>query len=134
MIDKEAMKNECVERLKVLGVIPCVVDDFKKGKLYYTESATGALYYVDDEMQKFVQEIEERYKGMVYHVIVSRAEFGGLLSMLWTTGYETEWNTERETLEDGYVFSYVKNLTDDWCSEFGDIIVHERNGGLCRIG
>lgn len=134
MADKEAMKKESVNRLSKLNVMRCVVDDFNKGQLYYTESATGALYYINNEMKKFVQEIEERYKGMVYHIILSRTEFGELLSMLWTTKYEEEWETEKENLEEGYVFAYVKNVTDDWCSEFGDIVVQERLGGLCRIG
>lgn len=134
MADKKAMKKESADRLNKLKVMRCVVDDFNKGWLYYTESATGALYYIDDEMKKFVQDIEERYKGMVYHIILSRTEFGELLSMLWTTSHEEEWETERENIEEGYVFAYVKNTTDDWCSEFGDIVVNERFGGLCRIG
>lgn len=71
---------------------------------------------------------------MVYHIIHSKTEFGELFSMLWTTSYEEEWETERENLEEGYVFAYVKNITDDWCSEFGDIVINERFGGLCRIG
>lgn len=134
MADKEAMKKESADRLNKLNVMRCVVDDFNRGRLYYTESATGALYYINDEMKKFVKEIEERYKGMVYHIIHSKTEFGDLLSMLWTTAYDEEWETERENLEEGYVFAYVKNTTDDWCSEFGDIVVNERFGGLCRIG
>ena len=134
MADKEAMKKESIDRLSRLNVLRCVIDDFNRGQLYYTESATGALYHIDDEMKSFVQEIEERYKGMVYHIILSRTEFGELLSMLWTTKYEEEWEIEKENLEEGYVFAYVKNVTDDWCSEFGDIVVRERSGGLCRIG
>ena len=134
MADKKAMKKESIDRLSRLNVLRCVIDDFNRGQLYYTESATGALYYINDEMKKFVKEIEERYKGMVYHIIHSKTEFGELFSMLWTTSYEEEWETERENLEEGYVFAYVKNTTDDWCSEFGDIVVHEKLGGLCRIG
>lgn len=135
MANTEMMKKESIYRLEKLNALSSVVDDFnKKGWLYYTESATGALYYINDEMKKFVKEIEERYKGMVYHIIHSKTEFGDLLSMLWTTVYDEEWETERENLEEGYVFAYVKNTTDDWCSEFGDIVVNERFGGLCRIG
>lgn len=123
MANTEMMKKESIYRLSKLNVLSCVIDDFQnKGWLYYTESATGALYCINDEMKKFVKEIEERYKG------------GELFSMLWTTAYEEEWEAERENLEEGYVFAYVKNATDDWCSEFGDIIIKERFGGLCRIG
>ena len=31
------------------------------------------------------------------------------------------------------VFAYVWNKTDEWCSEFGDIIVQSFGGGIRRI-
>lgn len=73
MANTEMMKKESIYRLSKLNVLSCVIDDFQnKGWLYYTESTTGALYYINDEMKRFVKEIEERYKGMVYHIIHSK--------------------------------------------------------------
>lgn len=70
MANTEMMKEESIYRLSKLNVLSCVIDDFQnKGWLYYTESATGALYYINDEMKKFVKEIEERYKGIGSRVV-----------------------------------------------------------------
>jgi hypothetical protein len=33
-----------------------------------------------------------------------------------------------------YAFAYVWNKSDDWCSEFGDIVVFSFGGGIKRIG
>ena len=45
------------------------------------------------------------------------------------------WNgmTITDDLKDGYAFCYVKNIDDDFCSEFGTIAFKSIFGGVCRV-
>ena len=45
-----------------------------------------------------------------------------------------EWEDDKANIEEGYVFAYVENVDNPWCSEFGSIAVKSQFGGLVRIG
>ena len=40
---------------------------------------------------------------------------------------------DRQDLSEGYPVVYVKNVTDDLCSEFGSIAIKPSIGGLRRL-
>ena len=61
-------------------------------------------------------------------------EFGECYSILYVSPDTNEWNDEREEMKEGYIFAYVYNKDNDWCSEFGTIAVKPSFGGLVRIG
>lgn len=132
------MKEEAIYRMEKLGLMKSVIADFKRnGKLYYSERSPlgGILYWLDNEpeLEKKVKELEKTYGFRVFHATHEYTEFGECLDLLIVSKYEEEWENDREMLDDGYVFSYVINLTTPWCSEFGDIAVKELAGGLVRI-
>ena len=55
--------------------------------------------------------------------------------MLIISKYQEEW--DRSVVTHGrnhYAFAYVWNKTDDYCSEFGTVLVQSRYGGITRIG
>ena len=88
--------------------------------------------------EKAVEEFEKKHENYkVYHCIRSHTEFGELLSMLYVNGNDEEFEEDKENFDydiaDGYAFAYVKNLTDDWCSEFGSIGIQSVNGGVQRV-
>jgi len=96
-------------------------------------SLNAALYYLNDKQLARVQEFEQQYHTLVYHVIHNYTQFGELLSFLYVSQHIEEWEYDRRDLKEGYPFVYVANLTDEICSEFGHIEIRPCVGGVIRI-
>lgn len=129
---KQEQKQEAIERMKMLKLYPNVIKEFEKENIVNLSENGGILYWLDDEQKAIVNDFENEHDALVYHVIHSFTEFGELYSLLYVSKHEEEWQTDREDLKDGYAFAYVKNVTDDWCSEFGSICIKPHLGGLVR--
>ena len=127
-------KKEAIERMKTLELSKNVIREFENDILYLSENR-GYLYYLDERQQRAVNEFASEHEHITpYHIIHSITEFGELLSVLVVSGYEEEWEMDREDLKDGYVFAYVINLNIPLFSEFGSIVVRPSIGGLVRMG
>lgn len=128
------MREECIKRMEMLKLDRHCINAFKRGEIWESEGY-GTLYELNDKEKKMVEEFEKNNPGcMVYHLIHNVFEFGECYSMLFVGNEVGEWELEKEELREGYVFSYVKNVTDEYCSEFGSIVVRPSFGGLIRIG
>jgi len=142
-MNKEAMKKEAIERLKMLELHPNVLADFVNGnKLNYSEtqkmgqSNVPVLYWLTDEQKLLVEEFEEEHGCLVYHVLVGKYNLGGdiaeMISFLYVSQYEDEWELEREDLKSGYPIAYVINTSWD-IKEFGSIGIKPLVGGILRV-
>ena len=129
---KAKQRTEALKRMEMLHLHENVIDDFKEISLLNQSEHGGILYWVEGEMEKKIREWEEKTGNLVYHVIHDYTEFGELLSLLYVSAYEDEWEMERDDLVDGYPLAYVMNLTDDWCSEYGSIGIRPQWGGVVR--
>lgn len=129
---KAKQRTEALKRMELLKLHENVIDDFKELSLLNQSELGGILYWVEGEMEKKIREWEEKTGNLVYHVIHDYTEFGELLSLLYVSTYEDEWETDREDIQDGYALTYVMNLTDDWCSEYGSIGIRPQWGGVVR--
>ena len=129
---KAKQRTEALKRMELLKLHENVIDDFKEIALLNQSEHGGILYWVEGEMEKKIREWEEKTGNLVYHVIHDYTEFGELLSLLYVSTYEDEWETDREDIQDGYALAYVMNLTDDWCSEYGSIGIRPQWGGVVR--
>ena len=129
---KAKQRTEALKRMELLKLHENVIDDFKEIALLNQSEHGGILYWVEGEMEKKIREWEEKTGNLVYHVIHDYTEFGELLSLLYVSQYEDEWETDREDIQDGYALAYVMNLTDDWCSEYGSIGIRPQWGGVVR--
>ena len=129
---KEKMKQEAIERMKMLKLSNSCIKAFQRGEVWESEGI-GALYDLTEEEQKIVNDFEKKNNGLVYHVIHNMTQFGELYSLLFVGKHEEEWQMDRQDIEENIVFAYVYNKTDDWCSEFGSIMVKPSIGGLIRI-
>lgn len=130
---KEKQMKEALNRMVTLQMSRQCINAFKNGKVWESEGM-GALYEVNEDEQKIIDEFESKYNGLVYHMIHNMTEFGELYTILYVSKDVTEWNADRNDLEDGLAFAYVKNVTDDWCSEFGTVSIRPSIGGLVRVG
>ena len=129
---KAKQRTEALKRMELLKLHENVIDDFKEISLLNQSELGGILYWVEGEMERKIREWEEKTGNLVYHVIHDYTEFGELLSLLYVSQYEDEWETDREDIQDGYALAYVMNLTDDWCSEYGSIGIRPQWGGVVR--
>lgn len=131
-MDKQLQINEAIERMKLLKLHSNVIKEFKEGTLNMSEHG-GILYWIEDEMLEKIRQVAERYNLVVYHVIHDFTYFGELLTLMYVSDDEDEWEMDRNDLVEGFPCAYVLNLDDDCCSEFGSVQVVPQIGGLKRI-
>lgn len=129
---QEEMKEEAISRMKMLKLHPNIIKEFSNEGILNL-SLNAALYYLNDKQLARVQEFEQQYHTLVYHVIHNYTQFGELLSFLYVSQHTEEWECDRHDLEEDYPFVYVANLTDEICSEFGSIEIRPCVGGVIRI-
>lgn len=133
-MNKEERFDEAIKRMKLLKLDKQCIEAFKNGKVWESEGF-GALYEVNDEEQKIINKFEANYKDcLVYHMIHNVYEFGECYSILYVSSDKYEWQQDKDDIKDGYVFAYVENVDDPWCSEFGSIAIKPSFGGLIRLG
>lgn len=128
---REEMKAEALRRMRKLGIVSDAVKQFKDDDTVMV-SEGGILYWLDDDQKQAVKEFEEAYGGLVFMAIHNNTEFGELLAMLYVSDNKEYWEYDNADLLEGIAFAYVKNITDDSCSECGTIGVRNRFGGLIR--
>lgn len=128
------MKQEAIKRMRLLRLHPNAVREFEQtGLLNVSEPPFGALYWINKDQEKVVRDFETEFEGLVYHVTHSNTEFGELLNLFYVSKYKDEWEMDRNNILEGTACVYVKNLSDDYCSEFGYIGFKCIGGGLVRI-
>lgn len=131
-MEKTKQKTEAITRMKLLKLHPNIIKEFEKDGIVNLSENGGFLYWLTDEQQSFVKDFEESHNALVYHIIHDYTEFGELLTFLYVSAHEEEWQDDREELADGYALAYVKNIDDDCCSELGGVCFKTQFGGLVR--
>lgn len=129
---KEKMFNEAIERMELLNMSKQCIKAFKEGEVWESEGI-GALYQCNEEENNLIKEFESKHNCLVYHMIHAKYEFGECYTMMIVTDEESEWKRDKEDLKNGYAFAYVKNIDDEWCSEYGTVGIRQNIGGLIRI-
>lgn len=133
-------KEMAIQCLEMLDIYKPYIRKFKSkaGTPCFFENFGG--FWVDQEPELFskIKEVEKDYGVLVYGVTHEFTEFGECWSMLCISQNPDSINdfiTESIPYSGRfYVYSYVWNKTDDFCSEFGDIAVQSFGGGIKRIG
>ena len=137
-MDKVQQKEIAVSCLEKLNIYKPYIRKFKSkaGIPCFFENFGG--FYVDQEPEIWnkVKEVEKENGGLVYALTHEQTSFGECWSMLYVPkdceGVEDVLDPINS--KEFYVFAYVWNKSDDWCSEFGDIVVRSFGGGIKRIG
>ena len=145
MADKNMIIDEAISRIETLtekySLNPNILKYFKQGKVYYSYLTAGGFMAsidtisYDPAYEKAVRDFEAYYSGYkVYHAIEAHTAFGKMLSLLYVSSDENEWEMER--LYGNSVMSYTVNMDEPDESEFGYITVGQfgESGALVRIG
>lgn len=124
-------KIEAIERMYILDLHKDVVIAFTNQDIIF-QSVQGRLCRIDDQTRKELLDWQIQTGNLVYHVIHNVFQFGECLSILFVSKYEDEWECERIDLENGVPLVYVRNIDDDWRSEYGSIRIKLWNHAIVR--
>jgi len=132
----EEQKAEAIKRMKIMKLLPNIIDEFEKDEVVHYSENIGILYWISNEPEwdEYIREFEIKRNALVYHAELSYLEFGTCLSLFYVSSYKEEWARDKKDLENGYACCYVWNIDDDMCSEFGSITFRPMNGGVKRTG
>ncbi len=131
---KEKQRLEAIERMRMLGIHENAIKEFEEeGKINKSETI-GFLYWLNEEEEKLIRNWEKETGNMAYHAIFNNTPFGRMLSILYVSKYEEEWEFDRKDIENNMPIAYVMNLDDEMLSEAGTIVIKRNIGGLIRVG
>lgn len=135
-MDKIQQKELAIKCMEKLDIYTPYVKKFKSaGMPCFYENFAG--FWVDQEPELYskVKEIEKEHGCLVYAITHEITDFGETWSMLCIP-------ESTEDIEDVlgsfnqreyYAFSYTWNKSNPIFSEFGDVVVMTRFGGLKRV-
>ena len=132
----EERKVKAIELLKKMDIYSLYIKGFtEKDQVCFFENFGG--YWVDQKPEVYnkMKDLEKEYNCTVYAITHEYTDFGECYSFLIVTNYKSEWRTLVQSNGNKHsAFAYVWNKSDDWCSEFGSVLVQSCFGGLRRIG
>lgn len=146
---KTQQKTEALERMRMLNILGKVRNDFRlSGRVYYSERQNkffdGILYWLDNEPRYIgIKKAFEKQTGaLVYHAQVTHLVDGDMLSLLYVSPNQSEWNLDREDIKNGQAVAHcimLEGSTDEVCeedeyfAESGYIGIKSVNGGITRL-
>ena len=132
-ISREEKKTEAIKRMKMMQVAPETIQKFKDdGKVMVSELPFGAMCFLTEKEQQEVDQFEQEYNALVYHIIRTYTNFGQLDSFLFVSDYPEEWDMENTNIKRNIVFTWTVNRSADWMSDMGSITFRSAHGGLIR--
>ena len=133
-IAHEALKAEALERMKLLGLSPEVIQQFEQtGQVSTCSCTTGKPLTTPDQTQALIPRLEQQHDILIYLNVHTESAFGTLDNLFFVGKYDEEWAWERADLQDDYALVYVHNWTYPQCSEIGTIgFERTGDGGILR--
>ncbi len=127
----EQMKEEAIRRMGWWKLHPNVVRDFKKGVLNVSEHM-GALYWLEDDDKKLVDDWAKKTGNLPYHLIRSYFDDMELLTILFVEPDKSEWALNKDDSVYFTQFAYSINKTEPAFSEYGSVGLRPTFGGVIR--
>ena len=124
--------DEALKRMEMLELHPNVAKELEKENKLNVSEHMGALFWLKEGEEKIIRKIEEKYGIFVYHCIRSYTQMGMMLSCLYVSSSEEEWEMERADLDENCPIAYVYNADFPEFSEFGGIGIKQQFGGVIR--
>lgn len=142
-MSREAMKNEALERMELLGLPPYAkaafkVDDYLTLSDVSDKVCQSRVDGVPEDIKKLIKEFEEKFGALIFHVIHTKGIYVGFeyYDCLSVSPYESDWDYERNLMEDRgdtWVMSYSINVTKPEFTESGTIKIENHSGVLRRV-
>ena len=131
---KQKQKAKAIEIMKQMDIYTPYIEGFdKKDQVCFFEQFGGFWVYQEPEVEAKMKKLEKEYGCTVYAITHEFTAFGECYSFLLVSKYEEEWEMCVVSEKDKHsAFAYVWNKDDDWCSEFGTVVVISFGGGIKR--
>jgi hypothetical protein len=123
-LEKLDVYKPYVRKFKSKAGIPCFFENY------------GGFYADQDEvLSNKIKALQEEYGVLVYAITHEFSDLGETWSMLCISQNPDSIDDFISEYDKNsfYTYAYVWNKTDDFCSEFGDIIVNSFGGGIKRV-
>lgn len=142
-MSREAMKDEALDRMELLGLPPYAkaafkVDDYLTLSDISDKVCQSRVDGVPEDIKKLIKEFEEKFGALIFHVIHTIGLYEGTetYECLSVSPYGSDWDYERDLMEDRgdmWSMSYSINVTvPDW-SESGSIKIENHSGVFKRV-
>lgn len=142
-MSREAMKDEALERMELLGLPPYAKAAFKVDDYLTLSDASDKVCQsrvdgVPEDIKKLIKAYEEKFGALIFHVIHTIELYEGTetYDCLSVSPYGSDWDYERDLMEDRgdmWSMSYSINVTcPDW-SESGSIKIENHSGVFKRV-
>lgn len=142
-MSREAMKDEALDRMELLGLPPYAkaafkVDDYLTLSDVYDKVCQSRVDGVPEDIKKLIKAYEEKFGALIFHVIHTIGLYEGTetYDCLSVSPYGSDWDYERDLMEDRgdmWSMSCSINVTvPDW-SESGSIKIENHSGVFKRV-
>lgn len=142
-MSREAMKDEALERMELLGLPPYAKAAFKVDDYLTLSDVTDKVCQsrvdgVPEEIKKLIRAHEEKFGALIFHVIhtIGLYEETETYDCLSVSPYESDWDYERDLMEDRgdmWSMSYSINVNVPDCSDSGSIKIENHSGVFKRV-
>ena len=136
-MDKTHQKELAIKCLEKLDIYKPYITKFKSAKTLPCFYENFAGFWADQEPELYakVKELEEDHGCLVYAITHEVTDLGETWSMLCVPQSVEDVEDVLGPFNSGeyYAFSYVWNKSNPIFSEFGDIVVMSRFGGIKRV-
>ncbi len=131
-ITLEQMKNECIERLKIMKLSSKIIKDYiDKDKIYCTIISENRLLEVTNyaEARLALGSFELNKDKKVYHIISAGYGPNSTIFILYISNNIDEWSKEKSDLKKG--FTEVISLKEELCKKI--IGIETRDGKVVKV-
>lgn len=142
-MSREAMKDEALDRMELLGIPAYAkaafkVDDYLTLSDISDKVCQSRVDGVPEDIKKLIKEFEEKFGALIYHVIHTKGIYVGFeyYDCLSVSPYESDWDYERDMMEDRgdtWAMSYSINVTKSEYTESGTIKIENHSGVFKRV-
>lgn len=101
----DELKQECIERLKLLKLDEKIIQDFVNNDKVYATIINGDIIEVTqyEVVSRLMESFEKNKQVKVYHIVSIEEELKSLVYVLYVSNNKDEWNAERGDIRKGFV-------------------------------
>lgn len=100
--NKQQMRIEAVERMKILKLDKQVISDFETQDIIYVSNIKGKLQKADDEQMELVKQFEEDKQIKIYHIIHQKTSSKDIVYFQYVSNNQNQWKLEKRDLDLGF--------------------------------
>ena len=134
---RDEQEKKAVEFLDMMGINKIFPDIVKAGVNNLARFFADLYEY--PKLEGYIRAFEVLKEALVYYVTYESFPWGECFSLLYISKYSEDWELQTPCPVVGKknqyrVQAWAWNLTEEWRSEFGSILVERGYGLLYRVG